>query len=297
MPAVIPLIGAGASVAAGWGGATALIGGTITAASVAGGLMVAGGALTAIGALTGNKSLMKWGGVLGLAGGVTKLTTAALEEAGKAAATSAAPASAAGGAAGQAAGSAASGAAQEASAGAQAMLADGTPSLGTGPDALAGTAAAPSAAPAGIVDSAAAPAASQAAAPLKGLVDSASAPQAIVDASQAAGPQGIVDASTPMGPQAIERAAGLPVDPAAPPGILDRVSAAGKGAASWVKDNKELVNTAAGLVQGAAKSYGDQAMLKERMKAQEQYEARQRARISASLKGLQMPQYVRPGGV
>ena len=59
MPMAIPLLAAAGTA---WAGAMA--GGLI------GGVMIAGGAMTAIGALTGNKNLMKWGGVLGLAGGV-----------------------------------------------------------------------------------------------------------------------------------------------------------------------------------------------------------------------------------
>jgi hypothetical protein len=63
---LLPLVAAGASIAAG-----------VTAGGIVGGLMIAGGAMSGIGAITGNKSLSRFGAVLGLAGGVAGLATGA----------------------------------------------------------------------------------------------------------------------------------------------------------------------------------------------------------------------------
>lgn len=78
MPFAIPLIIAVGAAAAG-----------ITTGVVAG-LMIAGGALTAIGGLTGDKNLMTFGSVLGLAGGVTGLASGAADAAASQVATQAA---------------------------------------------------------------------------------------------------------------------------------------------------------------------------------------------------------------
>ena len=60
------------------GGLAAITAGAVSlGAGLIGGAMIAGGALTGIGALTGNKNLMKWGGVLSLAGGISGLATGA----------------------------------------------------------------------------------------------------------------------------------------------------------------------------------------------------------------------------
>lgn len=299
MPMVIPLIAAGFSAAAGMAGATALIGGTITAASIAGGLMVAGAALTVIGTLTGNKTLSKWGGILGLAGGVTTLASGAFGAASSAAADSAA------GSVG-ATGSAASevGAQSIANMGGEAAAAAPV----SGGDAVIGNAMGPQAiehaAANGLAD-AAAPALADAA---PALADAGSSPvlgpQAIVDGSRAASAQGqqalfgtsgadsVFGAAAPA--PTLSGATGLSATPAAP-SFMERVSDAGKTASTWMKDNKELVNVGGGMIQGAMRSYGDQAAMKQRMELQEGYDARQRARINASLKGLTMPTYHRPG--
>ena len=79
MPMLIPIIAAGAEIYAGAAAIGAV--GASTASMVVGGIMVAGGALTAIGAVTGNKSMMQWGGVLGLAGGVGGLASGAWQQA------------------------------------------------------------------------------------------------------------------------------------------------------------------------------------------------------------------------
>jgi hypothetical protein len=79
MPMAIPLIAAGVSVAGGvaaMGGVAAIAAGTMSlSAGLIGGAMIAGGAMTAIGAVTGNRNLMKYGGILALAGGAAGLAT------------------------------------------------------------------------------------------------------------------------------------------------------------------------------------------------------------------------------
>ena len=66
MPMLIPLIAAGAGVAAG-----------MAAGGLIGGVMIAGAAMSAIGAISGNKRLSQFGAVLGLAGGVAGLASGA----------------------------------------------------------------------------------------------------------------------------------------------------------------------------------------------------------------------------
>lgn len=84
MPVVAVIAGI-ASAAAGAAGAAALIGGTITLSTVAAGLAVVGGVATALGAVTGNKKLMKFGMITGLAGaavgGIASLSSAASQSA------------------------------------------------------------------------------------------------------------------------------------------------------------------------------------------------------------------------
>ena len=84
MPAVAVV--AGAFTAAGAAaGAAALVGGTITMATVASGLAFVGGVATALGGLTGNKKLMKFGMITGLAGaavgGIASLANSASDAA------------------------------------------------------------------------------------------------------------------------------------------------------------------------------------------------------------------------
>ena len=76
---IIPLIAAYGAVTAG----TVAMGAAVAAGSLAGsvlaGMMIAGGALTAVGALTGNKSMSRFGMVLGLVGGIGALANGAFE--------------------------------------------------------------------------------------------------------------------------------------------------------------------------------------------------------------------------
>lgn len=84
MPAVAVV--AGAFTAAGAAaGAAALVGGTITMATVASGLAFVGGVATALGGITGNKKLMKFGMITGIAGaavgGIASLANSASDAA------------------------------------------------------------------------------------------------------------------------------------------------------------------------------------------------------------------------
>jgi len=67
MPAVA-VIGGIATAAGAASGAAALIGGTITLSTVASGLAFVGGVASALGGITGNKKLMKFGMIAGVAG-------------------------------------------------------------------------------------------------------------------------------------------------------------------------------------------------------------------------------------
>lgn len=84
MPVVAVFAGI-ASAAAGMAGATALLAGTVTLSTVAAGLAVVGGIATALGAITGNKKLMKFGMITGIAGaavgGIASLTSAGTQSA------------------------------------------------------------------------------------------------------------------------------------------------------------------------------------------------------------------------
>ena len=75
MPMAIPLLGAAFAMNAG----IAMVGAAAigTAASVIGGMMVIGGAATAFGTLTKDKDLVRFGSILGLAGGIANWATAA----------------------------------------------------------------------------------------------------------------------------------------------------------------------------------------------------------------------------
>lgn len=73
--------------------------GTYTAASVLGGIAMIGTGLSAVGMITGNKGLMKFGGAMGLVGGLGSLAAGALSSAGSAAGATAEGAAGAAGAA------------------------------------------------------------------------------------------------------------------------------------------------------------------------------------------------------
>lgn len=84
MPAVA-VVGGIAAAAGAASGAAALIGGAITMANVAAGLAFVGGVATALGGITGNKKLMKFGMITGLAGaavgGIASLANSASDAA------------------------------------------------------------------------------------------------------------------------------------------------------------------------------------------------------------------------
>lgn len=72
MPAAIPIILGAVSVSSGVAAMGAAIG---LAATVSAGAMIAGGAMMAIGGLSGSKKMQKFGGIIGLAGGVGTLVS------------------------------------------------------------------------------------------------------------------------------------------------------------------------------------------------------------------------------
>lgn len=92
MPAVA-VVGGIAAAAGAASGAAALIGGAITMANVAAGLAFVGGVATALGGVTGNKKLMKFGMITGLAGaavgGIASLASSAADTAASAGASTA----------------------------------------------------------------------------------------------------------------------------------------------------------------------------------------------------------------
>lgn len=294
MPVAIPLIAAYATASAGVAMATAV--GASMAAMVCGGLMVAGGALTAIGAVSGNKQCSKWGGILSLAGGVGALATGAANAtastvADQAAGTATTTSTAAGNLSGSAAGTAATdGAAQLAGTEALTPVVDGS---------------AASLAPATGLETAAAPVADTSG----GLIGSNMATTApVMDggaealAGSTMAPVGDVAAATP-GVDAVAGAEALPTPPAgsvsvgapttevAPSSVFDQIKSAGTKLSKFATDNKGLVQVGAGIVQGAMKNKSDQELLDQRYALAEEADARQRARLSASVQGLKMPVY------
>ena len=76
---------------------------------------------------------------------------------------------------------------------------------------------------------------------------------------------------------------------AAPSRMLDGL----KSAMSWAKDNKELTQAGAGLLQAGMSAYGQQEAIKEQLLAREQVQQRARDRLNASVQGLKMPVYQR----
>lgn len=257
MPAAIPLLAAGASIFAGVTAVTAA--GATIGSMVAGGLMIAGGALTAIGAVTKNQKLMKIGGLVSLAGGIGGMMSGAW-------------------------GSLVSEAATAPMAAASDAVADATlPSM-----------LAP-AAEAGAVVPGAAPVASEAAAGITGAADSAAAPMAAQElaATQAAQPapaaQMTQDAFRAQELANTNSAFGgvRPVASVSTPG--DWSSTLGK-VTDWMERNKALTQMGGGIVQGAMRSYSEQAAVDAQLREQ----ARRRAEYSAGIVGLQMPTYVAP---
>ena len=306
MPVILPIL-----VAVG-----TAVGASAAAAAVVGGLIVAGTAMTVVGAATGNQSLMKWGSILSLAGGIGGLASGAW--------------------AGTASSVAASSAAGE-------VAVDSTGTNLFASEAAAYSGSAEAAVGAAEATNAAAPAASEVGtmAPADGLVNSAPAADAaavaeapaiepatsvntFADATPAATPPSYSADFTGANPAAAETAnygtnaptevaqyqppaqyQGTGTSPASGGGTtpagdpttvasnnfwgdsLDKLS-------GWVKQNPAMAKAAGGLVQGAANNYGQQEAMQKNFDLQQDAIRNNRARYTASLQGLSVPVYKPP---
>jgi len=292
MPMVIPAVAAALS---------------ISAATLITGMAIAGTALSAIGAITGNKTLSMFGGVIGLVGGVAGIAASLGTTGASAAALGEAAAASSTGSLSQTAavGTGLDLAASEALAAAPGAL-DAASAIGAAAEPLSATALATD----GVVNAAAsmAPdvgmiggemAAAATSAPDSSLVtelmqapapgmDPAAAADAAAPAAEPAGYQ-----SNSADKQAIF--GGENYGSKVEPSFGSRVGDAVSGATDWMGRNKQATNLIGGMINGAAKSYGDQSLLKEKYKLDEQASARQRARLNASVQGLKMPVYQRSG--
>ena len=312
MPMFIPLIIAAASY-------TAV---AATAGAFIAGMMVAGGALTAIGSITGNKDMQKFGAVLSLAGGVAGLAAGASGAASQAVATetatgslaseglsqSAATTSMSSQAVENAAMAGSSSAATETGAGivnsaagstTSAPLSEATANTVTTPGSIGGASLG-----GGGVDSVGAKVGEE----VGGLVAGKMGP---IDLNNPGTYEAANSPATSMSSQAVEQAAAAPTDPygAGSGWGKDTLSAqnATKGTASWsdqlkefgtdankfLKDNKELVKVGSGIVEGAMNNKSKSQQIKDQYENQMKVDAERRARLNASIPGLQMPTYVK----
>lgn len=285
MPPVIAVVAAGASIA---GGMAAVGAGS----SLLGGMMIAGGVASGLGAITGNKTLSKFGAVLGLAGGIGSIASGAFE-----------------GAAGQIAEQSGMDMAADAPSGfagpemvsgvdkaADAASGFAGPEMKYGSDMMDPVSkVADATQPQGVINSAqpattTTPVAADATSPMN-------ATQAANDTATAPAPAA---AATPATPAVGTK----PMDPAATTantttntGVIQQAVAPGQGGVwdklkavpGWIEKNKETAKLGAGLVGGAMASYGQQAAMKQRYALQDEFDQRNRARYSNSIIGLRMP--------
>lgn len=269
MPAMVALVGAAGSVAAG----AAAVGGTVAGfmgatlgTQLIAGAMIGGGVLAGLGTITGNKKLQKWGGILSIAGGVAGLASGAWSASAGAVAEEAARESFRAGELGaqyaaDAAGAAAGGIGQAAGGLAQANMGAidlaatdigvGAASAGTAPPMI------PSVAPA-------APA----------MAGGQSIPQSV----------NLVNAGGTMQTAAQQ------------PGMLSSITDKFKPAFEWMEKNPRITQAGAGLLTAGLSGYAQAEAVKDQMRLQDEAQARARKRLSDSVQGVTVPVYQRKGG-
>lgn len=246
MPMAIPLLAAAGSISAG-----------IAAGGIIGGMMIAGGAMTAIGTLAKDKSLVKWGGLLSLAGGVAGLATGAWSTAAE---TLASESSSLAGGFGEA------GLAE----GALSSVAEGG-LMGnplTNPGAFTGGE--------GMLTSAGG-------APVEAMLSAGQGYAVPTGAMSAQAPAAI---PTPQAPNVAQAPAIKPVD---------TTGGALQPAVDFAKANPRLVQAGTGLLSAGMNYYGAQDAAKESMRLQEEAQQRARDRMNASVAGVRVPTYQRKG--
>lgn len=219
--------------------------------------MISGAALTATGAITGNAKLSKWGGILSLAGGIGGLATGAWS-------------SVASDVAGQAA--------QEGAVAFEHSAASyGSDALGAGgmTGSEAGGNAALSQANVGAIDPSASAGASSGGMPAgaqQATAPNLSAPAVTSPAIPANGPSAMAPGTNA---------------PATDGGLLGGL----KSGMTWAEKNPRLTQAGAGLLQSGLGAYGQQEAAKTQIALQEEAQARARARLNDSVKGVRVPTY------
>lgn len=247
MPMAIPLLAAAGSVYAG-----------VAAGGIIGGMMIAGGAMTAIGTIAKDKSLVKWGGLLSLAGGVAGLATGAWSAAAE---TLASESSSLAGTFGEA------GLAEGALSGVAEGGLMGNPL--TNPGAFAGSE--------GMLASAGG------AAPAEAMLSAGQGYAVPTGAMSAQAPAAIPPPQAPNVTQA----------PAIKP--VDITGGALQPAVDFAKANPRLVQAGTGLLSAGMNYYGAQDAAKESIRLSEEAQQRARDRMNASVAGVRVPTYQRKG--
>ena len=260
------------------------VAGGVAAGGIVGGLMVAGGFFTAVGAIAKDNDAMQLGGLLTLAGGVGSLASGAMNStADSVAKEAAAPA-----------------AATPAEAGAQTVPTGGVEQASqvTAPteSELAGLGASGPSAAAPAAPSAAAAHPVQPAAQVSTpslLSPSVASPLApTVDMPSLAG-----STQTAQLGNTTSALATQPAQPTMLGSMWDNLKAGAGGVGDYINNpaNARSVQLGSGMLKSVADYYGQKELLADKYKAEEDAIARERARRSASLRGLSMPIYKKGG--
>ena len=270
MPPAIGLIAAVGSVGAGM----AAVGGTMAGFAAAGlgtqlvaGAMIAGGVMTGLGVLTGSKKLQKWGGILGLAGGIAGLASGAWSSTAQSIAADAPTAGFGGAEYGMAqrlTGTAAGGLGEAASSLVQANAGAG---LGVSDIGVGGASA-------GSAQPWQTPGINPGANPGGPSITAPSVPSSVNLGSAGGSMQTLTRGAAAAGGDT---------------GMLSN-------AMSWMKANPGLTQAGAGLLTAGLSGYAQQEALKDQMRMQEEAQARARKRLSDSVQGVNVPVYQRKGG-
>lgn len=146
----------------------------------------------------------------------------------------------------------------------------------------------------------AAPAASgvEAAAPVAatGEATGAIAKEGIVataaEAAPATPPYGGV--GTPGAGAGTDAVANVSLPPPAASNWMDTIGSKVTKVGEWMEKNKVATNVGSGILQGAMKGVAEQDAMKERIRQEEEFLARRRAQLNASVTGLKMPSFVPP---
>ncbi len=272
MPPAIGLLAAAGSVSAGM----AAVGGTMAGFAAAGlgtqliaGAMIAGGVMTGLGVITGNKKLMKWGGVLSLAGGIGGLASGAWSST---------------------ASSVAEGAARESFRAAELGAQSATDAMGGVVGGIGDAAGGLAQANMGITDiGVGAAGAGTGSVPMTPGINPNAPALPTVSTPTVSMPSGVNLGSQGGVMQTAAKAAESG-------GILSSVGDKVKPAFEWMEKNPRITQAGAGLLTAGLSGYAQQEALKDQMRMQDEAQARARKRLSDSVQGVKVPVYQRKGG-